>query len=63
VIHLLSDDLRVGQRRTVHGMRGGGHYLLGLAAILAIGTVVYLASVAGFDLSDVLCWLELACPH
>jgi hypothetical protein len=63
VTHLLSDGLRVGQRLTVHGMRGGEHCLLGLAAILAIGMVVYLASVAGFELSDVLCWLELVCTH
>jgi hypothetical protein len=64
VIHLLcAVDLRVGQRLTVHEMRGGEYYLLGLAAILAVGMMVYLASVAGFDLSDVFCWLELVCRH
>jgi hypothetical protein len=42
-------------------MRDGGYYLAGLVAILAIGVVVYLASVAGLELSEVLCWLELFC--
>jgi len=52
---------KLGEWRTPQEGAVNGGVLLALVAILVLGMMVYVASAVGLDLSDILCWLEVAC--
>jgi hypothetical protein len=44
-------------------MKGQEQFLVILAAAMIAAVVVYVASVEGFGVTALACWLELVCPY